>query len=76
MHTPNALSLGDLIEAAYDRASLVTSDRQIAGELAGRTVGRWLARAERLDLVRLLCSSHSGRAVRTTVKPTMEAQAA
>jgi hypothetical protein len=50
----NVLTIGDLVEAAFDRAGMVTTDNRVAAGLAARIVARCLARAERLDLVRLL----------------------
>jgi hypothetical protein len=47
----NELVLGDLVVAAFDRARTVTSDPEIAAVLAARTMGRWLARTQRHDLV-------------------------
>jgi hypothetical protein len=47
----NELVLGDLVAAAFDRARTVTSDPELAAVLATRTLGRWLARNERIDLV-------------------------
>jgi hypothetical protein len=70
------LTLDDLIEAAFERASLVTADRKVAAELASRTVARWLARTGRRDLVRLLRSSGSGSALRPATGSGQHAQAA
>ena len=45
-------TLGDLIAAAYRSAHLITSDRRTAGQLAARTVGRYLARKDNSRLAR------------------------
>jgi hypothetical protein len=47
----NGLVLADLVEAAFDRARTVTSDPEVAAMLASRTMGRWLARSQRIDLI-------------------------
>jgi hypothetical protein len=57
---PHDLVLGDLVVAAYDRANSVTSDPEVATLLAARTMGRWLARTQRLDLIRQWGASNSG----------------
>jgi hypothetical protein len=53
----DTLTLDRLIEAAFDRARLVTSSQKAAAELASRTVAQWLARTGRLDLFHLLSPS-------------------
>jgi hypothetical protein len=70
-------TLDDFIEAAFERASLVTANQKVAAEMASRTVARWLARTGRLDLVRLLGSSRSGLCVRPATRNRgLQAQAA
>jgi hypothetical protein len=69
-------TLDDLIEAAFERAGLVTADQEVAAQLASRTVARWLARVGRLDLIRLLGPSGSGSGIRrATMHSGLQAQA-
>jgi hypothetical protein len=48
------VTLGDLIEAAYDCARTVTPESAVAARLATRTVAHLLARTGRNDLARRL----------------------
>jgi hypothetical protein len=45
------ITFGEMVAAAFDHADLVTDDPRAAADLASRTVGRWLARTGRRDIV-------------------------
>ena len=53
----NTITVGDLVATAYAHAESLASGSNEAKELAARTVARWLARAERVDLIRRLASN-------------------
>ena len=74
----NGLVLGDLVAAAFDRAQTVTSDPEVAALLASRTMGRWLARTQREDLVQKLASVPPGpkRPARRVARPARHRRAA
>jgi hypothetical protein len=64
MSTParqNAVTLGDLVAAAFDCAGTVTTDPRVTADLTARTVARRLARTHRSDLARQLRRLDRGR---------------
>jgi hypothetical protein len=44
-------SVGELVSAAYEQASQITSNRQVAALVASKILESWLARSNRPDLV-------------------------
>jgi hypothetical protein len=49
-----AMSLGDLVSAAFDNARAVAPDSRTAAQLAAQAVARRLARSRRLDVAKRL----------------------